>query len=67
MGTMEIRKLLTYQEAAVLAGFNQKRLRRAASPATPFKKRLRVVRLGQRTVRIRPIDLNNWIERISSA
>lgn len=57
--------LLTYEQAAAEVGFHQKRLRRAASEATPLKKRLRVVRLGHSTVRIRPNDLSNWIERIS--
>ncbi len=58
--------LLTYPQAAQKTGFHEKRLRRAASPNTPFKKRLRVVRLGHSTVRIREVDLNNWIERIGS-
>lgn len=61
--------LLTYPEAAkalLPLKVSVRSLKRFASGATPFRKRLKVVRLGHRTVGIKPIQLEDWKERCSS-
>lgn len=47
---------MTYAEAAKFAGVDASTLRRAAA-----RLELRVVRLGRRTVRITPADLQAWL------
>jgi hypothetical protein len=57
--------LLTYQQAArALLPFkiSVHSLRIYASEATPWRCRLRIVKLGHRTVGIRPVDLEKWKE-----
>jgi excisionase family DNA binding protein len=48
--------LLTIREAADLIGFSQATVRREIN-----HERLKVVRIGV-SLRIRPIDLNNWVD-----
>lgn len=58
--------LLSYKQAAealLPLKISHHSLKRAASPRTPFNRRLKVVRLGHRTVGIRPVDLEKWKAR----
>lgn len=59
-------ELLTYEQASEALKpmkVSHHTLRRHASSAVPFKRRLRVVRFGHRTVGIRPADLEIWKAR----
>lgn len=61
--------LLTYEQAAqslLPMKISHWTLRKAASDATPKRRRLTVVRIGHRTVGIRPVDLEKWKEANTS-
>jgi len=58
--------LLTYKQAVEALRplkCSVRTLRLKASKKTPAHQRLQVVRLGHRTVGIRPVDLQEWVSR----
>lgn len=66
----EATSLMTYEQASTSLlplKVSADTLRRAASvKLTPIRKRLKVVRIGHRTVGIRKSDLQDWLNRCAT-